>query len=583
MAAAQYDPPLVVAAIDFGTTFSGYAFSFRHDYDLDALKIQTNQAWHCSSGQSMVSMKTPTTVLLNPDKTFNAFGFEAEDKYFELAEEDKHKDYYFFRRFKMLLYNKLTVNREVTIEEALGKSMKAIDIFSISIKYLKDHFLSMVETRGMTVYEKDILWVLTVPAIWEEPAKQFMREAAAMAGIKLEKLKIVLEPEAASVLCKMLPLVRQETDQKQTLGPFEPGTIYLVLDIGGGTVDITVHEVTNKGTLREVIRASGGAWGGTRVDAAYDKLLDSIFGETLMEEFRREERIEDLEMQRNFELKKREIKIDSNIIKILLPAALLEFVQDKTKMNASEFIKSVRGDDSINIKRNHMIVQSHVIKGLFDESLNNIIEHIKEISVNPKVKRIDKILIVGGFSECVLVTAAVKNAFPEIQVVIPPEPGLAVLKGAVIFGHNPQEITSRVLHYTYGVAVTEIFDPKIHPEEKKETINNVYYCKDVFDKFFSTGEEVGNDEKISRTYNIVDRDRSMEITLYASSDPNPVIVTDECCTRIGSVLIKKPLGKWRPKAAMLVELGLGGSEFSVTVTETATQRQQEATFDFLST
>ncbi|KAL4230004.1 Heat shock 70 kDa protein 12A [Mactra antiquata] len=582
MAAAKDADPFVVAAIDFGTTYSGYAFSFWHDYLLDPLKIQTNLAWYCSSGQSLVSTKTPTSVLLNPDKTFNAFGFEAEDKYFELAEEDEHTDYYFFRRFKMLLFKRMTINREVTIEEALGKSMKAIDIFSISIKYLKDHLLSMLETRGMTVYEKDILWVLTVPAIWEEPAKQFMREAATMAGIKSEKLKIVLEPEAASILCNTLPLVRNDKDEKQLLGSFKPGTIYLILDMGGGTVDVTVHEVTKTGTLREVIRASGGAWGGTSVDASYENLLNSIFGKDLMGDFMREERIDYLDMQRNFELKKRELKLDSNKIKILLPAALLEFIQKRAGTEASEFIKSARSDNSIVIRKNHMIVQNHVIMGLFHESLNKITEHIKGILANPRVERIDKILIVGGFSECVPVTAALKKAFHEIKIVIPPEPGLAVLRGAVIFGHNPRVITSRVVHYTYGVAIKQVFDPKIHPEEKKETIKKVDYCKDVFDKFFSSGEEVGNDEKIARTYNILDRYKSMEITLYASSDPNPILVTDECCTRIGSVTILKPTKKWKRKASLKVELGLGGSEFSVTVTETTTKTQQEAKFDFLS-
>jgi hypothetical protein len=33
---------LVVGAIDFGTTYSGYAFSFAHDYDKDPMKIQAN-------------------------------------------------------------------------------------------------------------------------------------------------------------------------------------------------------------------------------------------------------------------------------------------------------------------------------------------------------------------------------------------------------------------------------------------------------------------------------------------------------------------------------------------------------------
>lgn len=43
-------------------------------------------------------------MLLKPDYSFHSFGYEAEQKYAELAEDKKHKDWHFFRRFKMKLY-----------------------------------------------------------------------------------------------------------------------------------------------------------------------------------------------------------------------------------------------------------------------------------------------------------------------------------------------------------------------------------------------------------------------------------------------------------------------------------------------
>lgn len=55
-----------------------------------------------------VSLKAPTTVLIKPDgKTLAAFGYEAENMYAKLAEADKHRGYYYFKLFKMMLYNKL--------------------------------------------------------------------------------------------------------------------------------------------------------------------------------------------------------------------------------------------------------------------------------------------------------------------------------------------------------------------------------------------------------------------------------------------------------------------------------------------
>jgi molecular chaperone DnaK (HSP70) len=50
----------------------------------------------------------------------------------------------------------------------------------LSIKYLKD---DLIESSGKRladskIRDSDIHWVLTVPAIWNDAAKQFMREAA---------------------------------------------------------------------------------------------------------------------------------------------------------------------------------------------------------------------------------------------------------------------------------------------------------------------------------------------------------------------------------------------------------------------
>lgn len=100
--ADKNDIKLLVAAIDFGITLSGYAFSFVHDHIKDPLKIST-RIWKAGS-QNLISLKTPTCVLLSPKQEFKAFGYEAEDKYSEMAFDETHHDHYFFEGFKMLLY-----------------------------------------------------------------------------------------------------------------------------------------------------------------------------------------------------------------------------------------------------------------------------------------------------------------------------------------------------------------------------------------------------------------------------------------------------------------------------------------------
>lgn len=81
---------LLVAAIDFGNTFSGYAFATRHDVEIDLFKSRVPY-WRASDG-SFISYKTLSTVLLNMNAQFVDFGFEAESKYTDLLEDGEGED-----------------------------------------------------------------------------------------------------------------------------------------------------------------------------------------------------------------------------------------------------------------------------------------------------------------------------------------------------------------------------------------------------------------------------------------------------------------------------------------------------------
>jgi hypothetical protein len=59
---------MLVAALDFGTTYSGYAFSLKHDYKKDPLKIHANQAWYLSCSPSMAKFAYSFSAS-NPNET----------------------------------------------------------------------------------------------------------------------------------------------------------------------------------------------------------------------------------------------------------------------------------------------------------------------------------------------------------------------------------------------------------------------------------------------------------------------------------------------------------------------------------
>ena len=89
----------VVVAIDFGTTFSGYAFSFTRDKES---AIHMMRRWE-GGDPGVSNQKTPTTLLLKPDGSFHSFGFGARDFYHDLEHEEAKK-WMYFEKFKMTLH-----------------------------------------------------------------------------------------------------------------------------------------------------------------------------------------------------------------------------------------------------------------------------------------------------------------------------------------------------------------------------------------------------------------------------------------------------------------------------------------------
>lgn len=82
--------------------------------------------------------------------------------------------------------------RELQLTAEDGKTMYALNVFSQSIRYLKDAFLRQNNDAGFNWEEQDIRWVLTVPAIWPEEAISFMRKAAEKVSFATIKITDVI-------------------------------------------------------------------------------------------------------------------------------------------------------------------------------------------------------------------------------------------------------------------------------------------------------------------------------------------------------------------------------------------------------
>ena len=572
---------LMVAAIDFGTAYSGYAFSTIANFKLDPLKIHANQAWN-AGGKQLLSLKTPTCLLLNGRKQLVSFGYEAENAYAELVLDDKHHDHYYFSRFKMKLYNDKGLTEDMKLEDVTGKSLLAIKVFGLSIQALTSHMRKLLENEGTDIKPREIKWVLTVPAIWPDSAKQFMRKSAEKAGINHDQLCIALEPEAASIHCQYLPTEKLKGASE---GFTMAGTRqkYMVIDLGGGTADITVHEKMSNGHLKELCHASGGDCGGTSIDNAFIQMIVKILGEPMIKFLKQKDPSAYLDLLREFETVKRRIETDTTgKVNMTIPFttinSLCESHQDET---FSSMIQSSPFASKIALRGDKMRVDADVMKSLFDKTINKIVFLIKDVLRKPAAKNVPLLLLVGGFAECPLVQAAIKRNFPNKRIIIPEDADISVLKGAVLFGHKPDYIASRVMRFSYGTDIAPLFDPEKHKQHQKYTFNGEDRCKNIFYEIIKQNESVPIGTKVNHSYcTTVSNQTAMGFMMYASNKEKPMYVDEDGCVLIGTTEIKIPLPS-EEKRYVSVEYIFGNTEISMTATEELYGTNCEATFKLI--
>uniref|UniRef100_A0A3B5M5I2 Heat shock protein family A (Hsp70) member 12A.2 n=1 Tax=Xiphophorus couchianus TaxID=32473 RepID=A0A3B5M5I2_9TELE len=558
-----------VIAIDFGTAFSGYAFNITPG----EVKSEPHlPRWGKEYGFD--TPKTPTCILFNEDEKCLSFGYEAKMAYQEMSGEEAKK-HYFFEDFKMELYSK-KLSSNLKIKDTNGKSMKALKVFSESLRFLKEDALRTISrnTQGKNFLASDFTWVLTVPAIWDLSAKQFMREAATQAGIVTEgdkeKLLMALEPEAASIWSKKLPSdgFISEKHNEESLDQ-SPGTQYIVVDCGGGTIDITVHEVLGGGALKELHKVSGNYLGGQTVDRKFKQFLREILPEGVWDQFEQNSPSAAQRIMYDFTY----LKQYDKDVRITCPFALGSLAKEKS--DTENFVQSELGaswdGDFIKISRDKM-------KSFYDESLKGITENLKEIfncGLNIKY-----ILLVGGYAQSQILQQHITDQFgQQCKVLCPFRAQEAIMRGAVEFGRNPDVVASRKSSYTYGFAVCEKFDESKHKEEKKFTSKGVVWSRDIFRKLVEEGEDLGSEGTREFLCRPVKADQEeMKLRFFHSLRKDPVYVDDWGVEEVGSFIVDMTGG-----GKVKLEIDFGSTEITATGTNQISGETQTVKIDFMTT
>ncbi|XP_042289432.1 heat shock 70 kDa protein 12A isoform X3 [Thunnus albacares] len=588
---------MVVVAIDFGTTSSGYAYAFTKEPEC----IHTMRRWE-GGDPGVSNQKTPTTILLTPDRKFHSFGYAARDFYHDL-DPSESKQWLYLEKFKMKLHTTANLSIDTDLQAANGKRVKALDIFAYALAFFKEQALKeLSDQTGGEFDNNDVRWVITVPAIWKMPAKQFMREAAYKSGLvsreNPEQLIIALEPEAASIYCRKLRLHQMvDLGSQTTQNGFSPtenvgsgmtqGDRYVVVDCGGGTVDLTVHQIRlPEGHLKELYKASGGPYGSIGIDYEFEKLLCQIFGQDFIDQFKIKRPAAWVDLMIAFESRKRAAAPDrTNPLNINLPFSFIDYYK-KFRGHSVEHALRKSNVDFVKWSSQGMLrMNPDAMNSLFKPTIDHIIQHLTELFDKPEVSDIKFLFLVGGFAESPLLQQAVQNMLQgRSRIIIPHDVGLTILKGAVLFGLDPSIIKVRRSPLTYGVGVLNRFVEGKHPPEKLLVKDGTRWCTDVFDTFISADQSVALGEMVKRSYTPAKPSQQViVIHVYCSEKENVGFISEHGVKKCGTLRLDvSGTESTAPRREIQTLMQFGDTEIRAMAVDVSTGRTVKASIDFLS-
>lgn len=211
----------------------------------------------------------------------------------------------------------------------------------------------------------------------------------------------------------------------------------------GKTVDISIYQKQSNGTYNELNRPTRGPWGGTKVDEAFLQMIIKIFGTSFYQKFEMKDdfKADDLDIHRELETKKSTVKPESNSkITIKLPVSLFETFEEETGEKMNEVIQQTQYANKMSFFGDRLKMEADLLKELFREPIKMLVEHLQQLMTEDNLSDVSTLLMVGGFSESPIMQDAIMKSFPAKRVIVPVDAGLAVLKGAVLFGHQSNSI-----------------------------------------------------------------------------------------------------------------------------------------------
>ncbi|KAF7728940.1 Heat shock 70 kDa protein 12A [Apophysomyces ossiformis] len=414
---------------------------------------------------------------------------------------------------------KLWLAEKVEQEEIPFTDKTAIDIIADYMERFHEHIFSEIQkTSIMQDYTMErCRYVLTVPAIWSDQAKAIMRSAFIRARIityedPSHRLVMITEPEAAALYC----------ERKYNAWNLKHDDTFIIVDAGGGTVDLIVYKIEQQGEsriLHEVTKGYGGMCGSVHIDNKMRELLNNKLGESAH-------------------------VIPSCTFETIMQT-FTETIKKYLRLLVSIFQKELWIRFAITSKDGYILLtadelRQEVFGPVFQRVLDLIDRQLHQANVF-----INAMFLVGGFGCSEYLYDTLKYRFAERvgTVVMPPRGELAVVRGAVYSLLRPGLVASKILRRTYGVRTRLPFEEGLDPEESAVvTKDGVKRCGTRFDIIARKGDRIGPDTNISKSF-WVTYPKHTEADLYAYDGEGiiPRHVTDPGVVKIAEFPVKMPV------------------------------------------
>ncbi|KAH7316473.1 actin-like ATPase domain-containing protein [Stachybotrys elegans] len=468
----------LIVGIDFGTTFSGVAFAFATNNEA---KEDIITEW--PGAGSYTKQKIPTVLYYDQYQKVVGWGPDIADALAPTGYPKPGVQKVEWFKLQLMLSGNTYIDPINLPPLPPGKS--EIDVAADYLFKLRQAMRSALQKTLGEVFnreERNIRYYLTVPAIWNDAGKAATRAAAIQAGFLRDendnRLTLVSEPEAAALFCSKTGLLNLKVHDA-----------VLIVDCGGGTVDLIAYEVEeeNPFTVAECTAGSGDSCGSTALNRNFSNILRT-------------------------KIRKMKLPDGSKTAGRVYAKCIMDFenrIKADFRNNGQKWAVDVGIEAEFpeaGIEEGYMTFTNEEILQCFEPVVNRILELVRNqiIAIQAQNRTLQNILVVGGFGASEYLFQQIKLHVPpqfQSKVVRPMDSVAAIVKGAVTAGITERIVTHRVARRHYLMATLQPFKEGYHPEAYRvPSLDGKDRCKFTRQIFVQKGQKVKNGEPVKVSF-----------------------------------------------------------------------------------